>query len=236
MIIDKIRSSFHVFEIKNTYFLYLPNFKQLFTVDESEYIALKNCSNQYEGILTKYIGLTNAVDNIPEKEVDEDRYALFLNIANACNLSCIYCFANQGDYGKEKGIMSSKTACDSIDFCMESMPAEAHITVVFFGGEPLLAYKTITDVCDHINKNYKNKIDMRIVTNSTLLSEDMIDFFNLNNMSIAVSIDGGKDVHDSQRPFKNGCGSYFDVVKNYISMPSVSIERTSSNGERIQRT
>lgn len=42
----------------------------------------------------------------------------------------------------------------------------------------------------------------------------MIDYFSLHDFSIAVSIDGGKDVQNRQRPLKNGKNSFYETTKN----------------------
>jgi len=81
--------------------------------------------------------------------------------------------------------------------------------VAFFGGEPTLNYKVIRAVVEHANKN-NYKCSFGITTNLVILTDEMIEFFDDNDIHIMVSIDGTKEIHD-----KNRCGSY-DVVANNV--------------------
>ena len=46
--------------------------------------------------------------------------ALCLHVAHDCNLRCKYCFADEGDYGGKKGLMSLDTAKKAIDFVIKN--------------------------------------------------------------------------------------------------------------------
>lgn len=53
-----------------------------------------------------------------------------------------------------------------------------------------------------------------IDTNLTILTEKMINFFKRNDIRIAVSLDGPKEIHDKARIFRGGLGSFTIVNKN----------------------
>ncbi|WP_165974165.1 radical SAM protein [Marinitoga lauensis] len=128
--------------------------------------------NFYKNRITK-------IDEYQNLNTKNKRYGLFLCIANICNAKCIYCFANHGDYGKEKGIMPSEIAYKAIDKFMEMTPKDAEAYIIFFGGEPLLAFKEIINTVEYTNKKYlgEKSYQFHIVTNGTLLSRERIDFF-----------------------------------------------------------
>ena len=52
-----------------------------------------------------------------------------------------------------------------------------------------------------------------IQTNGTLLTEKFVNACDIRNVGISLSLDGMQPVHDKHRKYKNGLGSYNDVIK-----------------------
>ena len=46
--------------------------------------------------------------------------ALCLHIAHTCNLNCSYCFASQGNYHGDRGVMSFEVGRRALDFLLEN--------------------------------------------------------------------------------------------------------------------
>lgn len=143
---------------------------------------------------------------------------LVLNISQKCNLNCIYCFADHGHYGSSNNQqMSFNVAKNVIDAFLAKYGQIKSIR--FFGGEPLLNFALIRKVCQYFNGleqagKIKKKPLFVIITNLTILSQEMIRFFYDNDIFVTVSIDGPKNVHDSFRKFENKKGSFDIVDKN----------------------
>ena len=99
---------------------------------------------------------------------------------------------------------------------MDQVHNDGQSSIIFFGGEPLLAYNRIVETCEYTKSHYtgKNNFRFHIVTNATLLNKERIDFFAQNNFGVAVSIDGGPEVQNKQRPLINHKDSYIEVVKH----------------------
>ena len=141
--------------------------------------------------------------------------AICLNIAHACNLSCRYCFACEGAYGGETGLMSPETARQAIDFLITASRRRKHIEVDFFGGEPLLAWDTVIKTVEYGRKAAKDadkKIKFTLTTNAVGLTDEIIKFLNENEMSVVLSLDGRKETHDRMRSYADGGGTYDDVL------------------------
>jgi len=189
---------YHIFEDGQNKFLYLPNFKQLFLIPDNEYAVLKDTSldPKQGAIISSYEKKVHQEDFEVGTEICNKEYGLFLCIANTCNSRCTYCFAHNGDYGKSRAIMPLDIADKSIDFFMDKVPSDCRASIIFFGGEPLLAYKRIVQTCEYTKFHYAGKKNFRfhIVTNATLLNEERIDFFAQNDFGVAVSIDGRPEV------------------------------------------
>lgn len=205
-------ANFHVFEQDNIYFLYLANFKQVYNISKNEFDSIKNNSKNKEMILSQYLSIE---DEEIEQNFEKNSYVLYLNIANACNAACVYCFAGQGNYGKKDSLMSKDIALKTLDFFFQKVPKENHVSIVFFGGEPLLSFNIIKHCCNYLEKFFSDRdYGLSITSNGTLLTKNMIDFFEKHKFKLALSIDGGEKIHNFQRPLKNGKNCFFEATKN----------------------
>lgn len=131
-----------------------------------------------------------------------------------CNQVCTYCQASRVDENKKGFDMDQETARKTVDFIFQS-PSPA-ITIEFQGGEPLLNYpivKYIIEYSKRLNKIYKKDLRFNLVSNLTLIDDDMLDFLMKNKVGICTSLDGPKDIHDKNRRYFGGKGSYDDVIK-----------------------
>lgn len=138
-----------------------------------------------------------------------------LCVSNDCNLRCKYCYAQGGSFGVKRDLMSLEVAKRFVSFCKDSFDSIS--SIVFFGGEPLLNIDVIEYVCESISQFYESKNvktpDFCIVTNGTILNKSVLNLIRKYICRITVSIDGPKILHDSNRVYVNGTGSYEDVVK-----------------------
>ena len=144
--------------------------------------------------------------------------SLVLNVANDCNLGCTYCFASQGDYGAPRRFMSQETARESVDFLLQNSGDHPTVTLVFFGGEPLMNFRLISDTVAYATRAGElvgKRVDFSMTTNATYLTPEIIHFLRDHRVGVAVSIDGPKKFHDLRRTYKNGMGSY-DMIEPRI--------------------
>ncbi|MCK5476646.1 MAG: SPASM domain-containing protein, partial [Candidatus Aenigmarchaeota archaeon] len=137
-----------------------------------------------------------------------------INLTHKCNLSCLYCHANTGTMNQKEMDMSDETIDAYIDFIF-NLPHKT-ITLEFQGGEPLLRFDKIKYILEEFKKrNKKNKKKLSsaiIVSNLTLMTENIADFLIKNKVQLSSSLDGSKELHDTQRSFLNGNGSYDKVI------------------------
>lgn len=131
-----------------------------------------------------------------------------------CNQKCIYCHAASVPDNAKGYDMDKETATKFVDFVFQS-PSNA-ITIEFQGGEPLLNIPIIEHIVEYArerNKELKKKLQFTIVTNLTLMTDEILDYLYKNRLGICTSLDGPKKVHDNNRKYLGGRGSYEDVVK-----------------------
>ncbi|MBR4207572.1 MAG: thioether cross-link-forming SCIFF peptide maturase [Lachnospiraceae bacterium] len=145
--------------------------------------------------------------------------AMCLHIAHACNLGCKYCFAGDGEYHGPTGLMSFEVGKRALDFLVENSGSRHNLEVDFFGGEPLLNWDVVKQLVAYgrsIEKEKGKLFRFTLTTNGTLLNDDIMEFVNKEMSNLVLSIDGRKDVHDRMRPYRNGKGSYEDILPKYI--------------------
>ena len=140
--------------------------------------------------------------------------ALFLT--QSCNLKCVYCYGEGGSYGSG-GNMDEQTAFQAVDWLLQKSGKKKKIHVGFFGGEPFLNFPLMRKIVDYVRKRCgeeDKRVAFHATTNGTLLDAEKIAFIRDNEISVMISIDGPKEIHDAQRPFTNGRGSFDTIVAN----------------------
>ncbi len=143
--------------------------------------------------------------------------ALCINIAHDCNLRCQYCFAGQGGYGQWRMLMSFDVARRAVDFLIAHSGPREHCELDFFGGEPLMNWHVVQQTIDYVHKQEKKhhkKIKMSLTTNGMLLDKEKVKYLTDNHISLILSLDGRKEMHDRMRPGVHGEGTYDEILKN----------------------
>lgn len=189
-------------------------------IGEEEYFSL--IENLRENNLISY--LNNNLTEVSREELQVETIknisALTLMMVQECNLKCTYCYAGDGEYN-EKGKMSFQTAKNAVDFLMRESGENEEVTLIFFGGEPLLNFKTIEEVVIYANeqaKLYDKAIKYSMTCNGTLLTKKITDFIVKHNIAVQVSVDGNKEAHDYNRFYGNKSGSYENIINKTESL------------------
>lgn len=143
---------------------------------------------------------------------------LQLVLHNICNFACRYCFREPNNAKKCK-YMTVATAVDAIQYFVRCFAhKESNIVVDLTGsGEPLLDIPFIERIsfyCKRLEHKIGRKVRVSLCTNGSLLSKDLISYFENNNISFGVSLDGGQAIQDSLRPSRQGAGTYYTVINN----------------------
>jgi uncharacterized protein len=135
-----------------------------------------------------------------------------LSLTHNCNLSCKYCYAGK----KKKKDVSLATAKEAVDFALRVAPQKRGIKFSFFGGEPLLRFDLIKKITNYIREKEKENevtIALSVTSNGTLLTDSIFDFFKKENIELCISIDGPAHIHNLNRVYMDGRGSFGDVVE-----------------------
>ena len=134
-----------------------------------------------------------------------------------CNLRCVYCYERHRLSRGQEWLEHTMThsVLDDIFMQIKDFKKRGYSvkTCSLYGGEPLLARNKalIRDICE---RSRENDLDISVTTNGYELEHfiDLIKEFKIS--SIQITVDGLKEIHDSQRPFASGGGSYDKIMSN----------------------
>ena len=147
--------------------------------------------------------------------------ALCLHVAHDCNLRCKYCFASTGDFGQGRKIMPPEVAKKAIDFVIARSGKRRNIEVDFFGGEPLMAWDTVTQTVDYarsIEEQHGKKFLYHHHERPAVATRDKRRAINENMDNCVLSLDGRREVNDEFRKTVAGTGSYDTIVPKFKAL------------------
>ncbi|MCB0650207.1 MAG: radical SAM protein [Saprospiraceae bacterium] len=152
------------------------------------------------------------------------KFTLF--VTQQCNLRCTYCYID-----KHQETMTVSVAKKVVDFIFKkSIIGQEEINIGFFGGEPLLEFELIKEITSLIQNHpfYHNvKVNLSVVTNGTIFSDDIAEFINENDVSFGISCDGPPMIQDQFRVLVSG-NKTSDIVEKNIrrakkALPNVMV-------------
>jgi uncharacterized protein len=158
-----------------------------------------------------------------------------LGVTEQCNLRCGYC-GYSGLYPELRqhspNHMSFDTARKALDFLKTRSRASEMIYIGFYGGEPLVESLLIKKCITYAEDIFDRKlVSFRITTNGTLLSGDICEFLVAHDVTITVSLDGPKELHDRYRRDIAGRGTFDRVYQNLVALRQAHPEFYRNNIE-----
>ena len=139
---------------------------------------------------------------------------LILNLTNACNLTCTYCFT---ETTKNHRTMTFEVAEKAIQAMIKQNKSNEY-SIYFFGGEPLMQKKLVKQITmyayEEIVTKKKGKVTFLLNTNATLIDDEIIQLFRKYDFKVTVSLDGPMPQHNKNRVYASGKGSFEKVVES----------------------
>jgi uncharacterized protein len=134
---------------------------------------------------------------------------LTLCLTHDCNLRCTYCYGGR----KRAAHMSMQTGRQAIALALARTSHRLHL--VFFGGEPLLRFRTLVALTEHARSEADRSgvtVQPAVTTNGTLLTEARAQWLQRCGFLVAVSCDGVAEAHDAHRRDRRGASSHSRTV------------------------
>lgn len=184
---------------------------------------------QFAELFEHFVFLPTNVDEdkivsqvLHQSRCKDKKPAFVFQLTEACNLRCRYCYQV-----KRPKLMSAALADRAVEYILDRTRASNDLLVIYFGGEPLLAFDRIRQIHGAVLAA-KPSATFSIVTNGTLFNGDMASFFHatkkLNN--VQLSIDGCRDCHDTLRIHPDGTGSY-DEIRRAVPLLARACQKLS---------
>lgn len=151
---------------------------------------------------------------------------IYLLLSDGCNLQCQYCFEETPDAPKFNAQrMTEEVAvaalCSFARLTRQYGRQDGDKVIHLYGGEPLLNPKVVRIVVEKV-EDMKLSGDLPvetkvvIVTNGTLLTEEIAEFFAKHQVTVGISLDGPKDINNLYRVAKSRSINAFDgAMKGY---------------------
>lgn len=150
--------------------------------------------------------------------------SLYLLVAGDCNLTCSYCYADGGSYGRNNRSMTGETMQAAL---RKLLPRNGHVVISFFGGEPMLNFDLIRETVafgNELGKELNAELVYALTTNGTVLEPDQVEFMQQHFSHITVSIDGGRASTNHSRKFRESDGDvYGRIIENLALLKEARI-------------
>jgi len=154
---------------------------------------------------------------------------LIIKLASRCNINCTYCYWFEDPLVMQAPKMLQPDVQDALVKGLQRHIQDyglKEIRITFHGGEPTLFPKhRFESLCESLRLTEQNtdcRIDLSMQTNGLLVDETWIRLLTTLNVILGVSLDGDKQLHDSQRLDHQGRGTYLKTID--------AIERIKASG------
>jgi len=130
-----------------------------------------------------------------------------------CNIDCSYCYLP--DRAKPHQRMELATVAAAARLIFHGAVPDQEIDLVWHAGEPLTLPPDYYDQAIAIIEAARPesvRIAYGIQSNGTLIDDAWIDFFERHSVTLGISLDGPRDLHDSHRKYRSGAGSHDRAV------------------------
>jgi uncharacterized protein len=163
----------------------------------------------------------------------------WLHITDRCNLRCDYCYLPH--LARDMSIDIGRAAIEST-FRSASLNHYRRVKLKYAGGEALLCFSVIKDLhlyAQSLSKERDIILDGVVLSNGTLITPEIIEMLQTLNLRLMISLDGLSDLHNIQRNYAGGKGSFQDVERGIkIALqngliPDISITVSGRNAEGL---
>lgn len=153
----------------------------------------------------------------------QTRIAYFI-MTDQCNFNCSYCFIRKEQRKGKLAILGNMTseigrkALETFARLSYSKEKDPDRMIIFYGGEPLLNFHVIKEIVLYSNELKKQgrlapDTKLAIVTNGSLLTDEIASFFHEHGVGIGISVDGDSFVTNSSRLFTNGEPTFDSIMR-----------------------
>lgn len=147
--------------------------------------------------------------------MEKDQKKIMILLTEACNLNCIYCYEHYKNPRKMEFSVAKKILDE---FYAATKPGDTTLIEVF-GGEVFTNFDLLKQIDDYVMTNYGDRKNyFETTTNGTLIHGEIQEWLynRRDRYMISLSLDGTREMHNKNRPFISGEGSYDSIDINFF--------------------
>jgi uncharacterized protein len=152
--------------------------------------------------------------------IDPRVLSITIFITEQCNFRCTYCYETF-----ERKAMSQDILRSILKLINKRASSLEHLSISWFGGEPLLGSSTILNFSDSIqelSQTHGFSREDSISTNGYLLNRGLAEDLIKSKVKVfQITLDGSQEHHDRSRLQRNGNGSYDAIMSNLRSLRDI---------------
>lgn len=137
----------------------------------------------------------------------------WFHITDRCNLRCAYCYLPHEP--KDMSVEIGRAAI-SATFRSAFLHQYPQVKLKYAGGEPLLRFPVVLELHQYaqsVAQQFGLHLDGVVLSNSTLLTREIVETMQKSGLRLMISLDGLGDLHDAQRFYADGRGTFQDVAR-----------------------
>lgn len=157
----------------------------------------------------------------PDRRID--RTLVVLQATPFCNINCSYCYLADRDSTRRMSLSTLRRICEAV---FASPNVRDKVEFLWHSGEPLVAGKRFYAQAFQIIADLAPPttcVTQGIQTNATLIDLDWCDLFKAHSVSVGVSLDGPKFLHDLHRRDRRGAGTFSRTMRGVRLLQANSI-------------
>lgn len=147
----------------------------------------------------------------------ESSHGFIIMPTEKCNFRCKYCYESF-----ERGRMQPAAVEAMSRAIVKKAETVDQLALAFFGGEPLLCADLVLRFSEEAFRGLSARglpYSASISTNGALLERELFeDLLDVGVVAYQISVDGSREVHDSQRVTISGAPTFDKIVKNLAGM------------------
>lgn len=166
--------------------------------------------------------LHNVIEHYKTITNSHNKLKLMIVLTSDCNCCCKYCYEKSCvDRFSVFDDNAKRKLYEFVQRKISDNKSVENISVIFYGGEPLLQNKVITEISTFFHDKYGDKYYFSIITNGTLIKKSTLEHWkNIGLRILKITIDGNEQSHNRRRPYNDGRGTYKDILTNLEKVPN----------------
>lgn len=145
---------------------------------------------------------------------------VWIHTSNRCNLTCGYCYISTIHRKDQMSSANRSALLTSLVFTARVQKLRT-IKLRLAGGEPLLQFQAWTSFLESLRGALLAigcSLSISVLTNLTVLNDDILAFARLHDVSFGVSLDGPAEAHDLSRRTHSGKGTFNTIMTNIAQL------------------